>query len=119
MKIKSTRNIDGKILLEGNELKLYLPDGVYQNNKGHSITVKNHEIKGVFAPLDIEAASAQDIKDYLKYLEDKLSALEEDAQLENIDIPSLVKKQQQTIQMAINLSKLLHDTALAVVRKMQ
>lgn len=42
---------------------------------------------------------------------------EEDAQLSNIDLQNMLQKQQQTIQMLSNISKVLHDTAKAVVRK--
>ena len=40
------------------------------------------------------------------------------AQLDNIDLQNMLQKQQQNIQMMSNLSKIMHDTALAVSRKM-
>jgi hypothetical protein len=49
--------------------------------------------------------------------EDRLITIGDDAQLANIDLQNMLQKQQQTIQMLSNISKVLHDTALAVIRK--
>jgi hypothetical protein len=51
-------------------------------------------------------------------LEEKLSTVGEDGQLANIDLQNMLQKQQQTIQTLSNVSKMLHDTATAVIRKM-
>jgi hypothetical protein len=40
-----------------------------------------------------------------------------DGQLANIDIQDMLQKQQQLVQMLSNVSKLLNDTASAVIRK--
>ena len=55
---------------------------------------------------------------YINSLEENLSTIGEDAQLANIDLQNMLQKQQQTMQMLSNISKLLFDTALAVIRKM-
>lgn len=44
-------------------------------------------------------------------------ALNPDDRLANIDLQNMLQKQQQTIQMLSNVSKVLHDTSLAVQRK--
>lgn len=49
--------------------------------------------------------------------DDQLQSVGDDAQLANIDLQNHLQKQQQTIQMLSNVSKVLHDTALAVIRK--
>jgi hypothetical protein len=49
--------------------------------------------------------------------ERKLMTAGDDSQLANIDLQNMLQKQQQTIQMLSNVSKVLHDTALAVIRK--
>ncbi len=49
--------------------------------------------------------------------EGRLATIGEDAQLANIDLQNLLQKQQQTLQLLSNISKLLHDTAMAVIRK--
>ena len=41
----------------------------------------------------------------------------EESQLANIDLQNALQKQQQTIQMMSNVSKVLRDTAMLVVRK--
>lgn len=51
-------------------------------------------------------------------LGEQLQSLGDDAQLANIDLQNVLQKQQQTLQTMSNVSKLLHDTAKAVIRKM-
>jgi hypothetical protein len=48
--------------------------------------------------------------------EERLATVGDDAQLANIDLQNMLQKQQQTLQMISNISKMLHDTAMAVVR---
>ncbi len=50
--------------------------------------------------------------------EEQLASIGDDAQLANIDLQNVLQKQQQTLQMMSNISKMLHDTAMAVIRKM-
>ena len=54
---------------------------------------------------------------YMADLERELSTVGDDAQLANIDMQSALQKQQQTMQQLSNISKLMHDTAMSVVRK--
>ena len=49
--------------------------------------------------------------------EQKLSTVGEDAQLANIDLQNALQKQQQVLQTLSNVSKMLHDTAMAIIRK--
>ena len=58
-----------------------------------------------------------DIDDYIKALEEKLSTTGDDAQLANIDLQNMLQKLQQTLQTMSNVSKMLHDTAMSVIRK--
>jgi hypothetical protein len=48
---------------------------------------------------------------------EKLNTTGDDAQLANVDLQNVLQKQQQTIQMLSNISKLLYDTAMGVIRK--
>jgi hypothetical protein len=50
--------------------------------------------------------------------EEQLNTLGDDAQLANVDLQNVLQKQQQTLQMMSNISKMLFDTAQAVIRKM-
>jgi hypothetical protein len=56
-------------------------------------------------------------KIYIKELEEKLASAGDDGQLANIDLQNALQKQQQTLQTMSNVSKMMHDTAMAVIRK--
>ena len=53
----------------------------------------------------------------IKVLEEKLATIGDDAQLANMDLQNSLQKQQQTLQTMSNVSKMLHDTAMSVIRK--
>ena len=40
-----------------------------------------------------------------------------ESELDEVDLQNMLQKQQQTIQMMSNISKVLHDTAMAIIRK--
>lgn len=61
--------------------------------------------------------SKEQLKSYIDFLEEKLATLDEDAQLANIDLQNMLQKQQQTLHFMSQISKMLHDTAMAVIRK--
>lgn len=58
------------------------------------------------------------VESEIKKWEDKLNDVGDDAQLANVDLQNILQKQQQTLQMMSNISKMLYDTAMAVIRKM-
>ena len=49
--------------------------------------------------------------------DDKLASVGDDAQLANIDLQNTLQQQQQTLQTLSSVSKMLHDTAMATIRK--
>jgi len=53
----------------------------------------------------------------VKNLEERLASVGDNAQLANIDLQNALQKQQQTLQTMSNVSKMLHDTAMAIIRK--
>ncbi|HSI05010.1 MAG: hypothetical protein ACAI38_25000 [Myxococcota bacterium] len=59
-----------------------------------------------------------EMDDYLKYLEEQMNSVGDDAQLANIDLQNCLQKQQQTLQMMSNISKVLHDVTMAIIRNM-
>jgi hypothetical protein len=62
----------------------------------------------------VEAACS----DYTAAIERALEeASGDDAQLANVDLQNILQKQQQSLQMMSNISKMLYDTAMAVIRK--
>jgi hypothetical protein len=63
------------------------------------------------------AITKEDLETYIKNTEEQLNSVGDDAQLANVDLQNMLQKQQQTLQMMSNISKMLHDTAMAVIRK--
>ena len=57
-------------------------------------------------------------EDEIKKWEEKLNSVGDDAQLANVDLQNVLQKQQQTLQMMSNISKMLFDTAQSVIRKL-
>lgn len=55
---------------------------------------------------------------YIESLEEVLSTTGDDAQLANIDLQNNLQKIQELLQTISNVSKMLHDSAMAVIRKM-
>jgi len=58
-----------------------------------------------------------ELETYIQNLEDQLNSVGDDAQLANVDLQDMLQKQQATLQLISNISKMLYDTALAVIRK--
>jgi len=54
----------------------------------------------------------------LKELEKKLGEVDDNVELENIDLQTMLREKEETIQMMSEIVKRLHDTAMAVARKM-
>jgi len=52
-------------------------------------------------------------------LEEKLSSVGDDAQLANIDLQNSLQKQQQILQTMSNVSKMLHDSHMSIIRNMR
>jgi hypothetical protein len=61
--------------------------------------------------------SPEQLENEIKDWEDTLNQIGDDAQLANVDLQNWLQKQQQTMQMMSNISKMLHDTAMAIIRK--
>ena len=57
------------------------------------------------------------LEEQIEALEEKMSAAGDDEQLANIDLQGALQKQQQVLQTISNVSKMMHDTAMAIVRK--
>jgi len=62
--------------------------------------------------------SLRELEDEIARWEAKLNSVGDDAQLANVDLQNILQKQQQTLQMMSNISKMLFDTAMSVIRKM-
>jgi hypothetical protein len=64
------------------------------------------------------ASLKSEMEAHIKKLEEQLNGVGDDAQLANVDLQNVLQKQQQTLQMMSNISKMLYDTAQSVIRKM-
>lgn len=64
-----------------------------------------------------DVSSLERLEEEIARWEGKLNGLGDDAQLANVDLQNVLQKQQQTLQMLSNISKLMHDTAMSVIRK--
>ena len=49
----------------------------------------------------------------------ELATIGDDAQLANIDLQNAMQKQAQTMQILSNIMKMLHDSAMAVIRNIR
>jgi hypothetical protein len=72
---------------------------------------------GDLSKAEINVISIYIFENYINKLEQELATTGDDAQLANIDLQNALQKQQQTIQLMSNVSKVLHDTTMAVIRK--
>jgi len=59
----------------------------------------------------------QERQDYLRYLQAKLTAVDDDSQLANVDLQNVMQKEQQLLDMISNTGKLLIDTGMDTIRK--
>ncbi len=78
------------------------------------------ETKKIFPRLTVEefdVAKFVALQKLLDKWEEELQDIGDDAQLGNIDMQNMLEKQQQTLQMLSNVSKMLHDTSMAIIRK--
>jgi hypothetical protein len=69
------------------------------------------------ATTEILGASLEAVAMSVNVFEAALNTVGDDAQLANVDLQNVLQQQQQTLQMASNISKMLHDAAVAVIRK--
>ena len=66
-------------------------------------------------PPDPYAVQLAALTKSLRQLEERCSKLNDDGQLANIDLQNAMQRQQQALQMISNISKTLHDTAMAII----
>ncbi len=117
MKIEDARIEDRRLVLKGGGREFSLPDGVYRRPNGESVTIDDRKIVAAIPGINLDTANGDEIGQFIKDMEEQLSTVGDDAQLANIDLQNALQKQQQTLQTMSNVSKMLHDTAMAVIRK--
>jgi len=98
------------------DLVQYVAKGVYLEGN-RDLQFYSEKLKYLNASKKRIRDELEMIRERIDSLEHSLSAIEDDAQLANIDLQNALQKQQQIIQMVSTISKTLHDTALSVIRK--
>jgi hypothetical protein len=94
-------------------------NGTFTGNESNA----NGEFTSLLQPkldeekLPIYADTKEELDTHIQNLEETLNSVGDDAQLANVDLQNMLQKQQQTLQMMSNIAKMLHDTAMAVIRK--
>lgn len=78
----------------------------------------DEDCQPVIRPCEGEPIKTREkLEEYIDELEETLQTVGDDSQLANVDMQNMLQKQQQALQMISNISKQLHDTAMAVIRK--
>jgi hypothetical protein len=93
-----------------------LPDGTTSDSKVQYNESDLDFLTRKLASIDQQISS---LDTGLSVLEQKLQTVGDDAQLANIDLQNQLQKQQQTLQTMSNVSKMLHDTAKAIIQNMK
>src|SRR5262245_13019777 len=58
------------------------------------------------------------IDQFIRDLAENVTPLEDDGQLTNVDLQNVLQQQQQMLQLLSNISKMLHDVTMAVIRNL-
>ncbi len=66
---------------------------------------------------EVDVAKFVALQKLLDSWEEELQGVGEDGQMGNIDMQNMLEKQQETMQMMSKISKMLHDTTMAIIRK--
>lgn len=73
--------------------------------------------EGEIPDAELDAVSGGTLSYNLAAMEKTLASLGGDGQLANIDMQNALQTQQQTLQTMSNVSKMMHDTAMSIIRK--
>lgn len=88
---------------------------VRQRDGGTIPVYRTEKIPGVKSKSLI--ASSENMGAYIKEMENKLNTMGDDAQLATIDLQNALQRQQEILQTMSNISKMLHDSAVSLIRK--
>ena len=78
---------------------------------------QSHQQAAAAAGPEVITQRYADVEAEIPAWEEQLNSIGDDTQLANIDLQNTLQKQQQVLQTISNVSKMLHDTAMAVIRK--
>ena len=88
-----------------------------QQAKADALKGKTNDLKAMRDNANRMGRALDAYEKYLQSFEKKLATVGDDAQLVNIDLQNALQKQQQMLQTMSNVSKMLHDTIMVVVRR--
>lgn len=72
--------------------------------------------EALFLPNGEKVTSLTQLDDLIEKLEADMNGLGDDAQLANVDLQNKLQQQQQVLQLASNISKIMHDATIAIIR---
>lgn len=98
------------------DLRFYAEKVRYFNQMKKQIREALAQARAVQATLETPRLQSE-METHVTELEENLNEAGDDAQLANVDLQNVLQKQQQTLQMMSNISKMLYDTAMSVIRK--
>lgn len=75
------------------------------------------QVRESVAALRRQVETLREMEEQIDTLEQQISSIEDDAQLADVDLQNMLQKQQQLLQMTSNISKLLQDSAIDIIRK--
>ncbi len=126
--LKELRRIKGTVIAAARELGLDLCNGgdavgaqvaelIEKHAHAHDLDDGGYELcmPDRIPPEGVEGLDT--LEDAIKQWEEELAQVGDDAQLANIDLQNALQKAQQTVQTMSNVSKLIHDTSTAIIRK--
>jgi hypothetical protein len=92
---------------------------VYKFSKDPLVYKFSKDIESLCATGEMDLQMITDrLSELMSALSDALvDEVLEDAQLADVDLQTVLQKQQQVLQEMSNISKMLHDTAMSIIRK--
>ena len=66
---------------------------------------------------DIATLSRDELEIFLDQLEDRLNGIGDDIQRTNVDLQSMLQRQQDIMENMLNVSKLSYEATMAIIRK--
>jgi len=107
----------GKIKLDELMKAMKNTPNLDEKNFHETLEKEGKKIFPLLEPKEFDVVKFIALNKYLEKSKENLAKIGDDSQLANIDLQNALQKQQQTIQVLSNVSKMMHDTSMAVIRK--
>jgi hypothetical protein len=104
-------------LKQNKDLYFYASRVTYLNGKNKELRNYLKDMRDMRRGASVELAS--DMDEIINELEDDLQTIGDDAQLAMLDLQNALNRQAQLMQMMSNICKMMHDTAMAIIRNMR